>query len=241
MLTIICPSIRPQYWIRLYNSVQQSCSDFELVFVGPVAETSLLREKKVKYIKDYGSPARCFQIGLELAEGEYVTYTSDDCIARPGAIDKALELCQGMKDIVTMRYSESPGFSGPPHCDAYYKAGYHEALRVPGVDPNWDIPIIFLMRTDYCHHLGGIDCRFFHINMNCHDLCFRAQRDGAKCHLSPEVVWDADYIHRGNEDPIINAFLTNDKPLFDKVYSEDRPIKINLHNWRDAERVWRKS
>jgi hypothetical protein len=195
----------------------------------------------VKYLKDFGCPSRALQAASLIAEGEYLTYVSDDCIGRPGSLKRTLD--NMTTDVVSLQYSESPGFRGQPHPIEYYNAWHHKDLQCKWVNKDWKIPIIFLMKTSLFYDYGGLDCRFEHINMNLHDMAFRMQNNGITVGVSDEVVWDADYVHRNESDPVINAFVNNDKPLFDSIWDEEewnRPDKIDLNNWKDSPAVWKR-
>ena len=220
-ISIIVPGIRNELWPRLIDSIYQSYPNFnqegEIIFVGPKPIDNSLLIKNIKYILDYGCPSRALQIGSMVAEGEYITYTSDDCLARRNSLYETLSNINA--DIVSLQYSESPGFSGGPHPLEYYNAWHHADLRCLNVDKSWKIPIIFLMKTDLFYEYGGLDCRFEHINMNLHDLAFRMQNDGKTVQVSSQCVWDADYVHRDWSDPVLAAFKENDKPLFDSIWN----------------------
>ena len=75
----------------------------------------------------------------------------------------------------------------------------------------------------YFRKLGGFDCRWEHLNMNTHDLAFRAQRDGSKFHFSPNLVLTCDWNpNEGDHIPVQAAYHANDAPLFQQVYREDQ-------------------
>jgi hypothetical protein len=242
-LSIIVPGIRYMLWDKLYETIFQSCTkyDFEVIFVGPFMDgnSSLWNIMNVKYIRDFGCPSRALQIGSVFAEGEYLTYTSDDCISRKNSLDKVLDNINS--DIVSLQYSESPNFSGNQHPLEYYNAWHHRDLQCKNVDKDWKIPIIFLMKTSLYYEYGGLDCRFEHINMNLHDMAFRMQMDNKVVEVSEDCVWDANYVHRQDTDPVIAAFKQNDKPLFDSIWDIDkfdRELKIDINNWKQASEIW---
>ena len=102
-----------------------------------------------------------------------------------------------------------------------------------------------MINTNYYRQLGGLDCRYEHINMNVHDLGFRAQRNGSVVYYSPKIimrcVWDPN--RNAQNSPIIAAFVYNDRPLFQYDYcSPDvvnvRSICIDYDNWRGNHSVW---
>lgn len=247
-ITIVTPGIRTENWIKLYDDVVKSCDrhSFEMIFVGPhKLPQELQYVENIKYIKDLGTTSRCFQMGLVLAEGRFTTWACDDTLVCPGAISNAIDLLLSVnpdKDMIGLRYSEGPGHSAPPHPDDYYKAWYHPDLHADKVDKQWDIPCIILMNTQYYYQLGGLDCAFESLNMNVHDLGFRAQMNGSKSYLSKDLVFRADFeIGRteGNS-PVIAAFHQHDRPLFHDIYSADknREISIDINNWKLSPSVW---
>ncbi len=101
-----------------------------------------------------------------------------------------------------------------------------------------------LLSTEYYKELGGIDCNFWHTNMNLHDFAFRAQLNGSKIFLSPTLVMNCDWEpNRTPENsPVIAAFYENDRPLFHKIWAVpgERAIKIDPNDWRNTSPVWDK-
>ena len=79
-ISIILPGIRKENWINLYNSIKTSTTrDFELIIVGPYEPDEwLLNQSNIIFVKDFGNPVRCQNIGIELASKKYITWASDD-------------------------------------------------------------------------------------------------------------------------------------------------------------------
>ena len=71
-LSIIIPTIRIESWEPLIESIADSCwrNSHEIIFVGPSYNNYIDKFKNIKYARDFGSPNRCQQIGMTLAEGE---------------------------------------------------------------------------------------------------------------------------------------------------------------------------
>ena len=86
-VSIILPGYRDWEWKKVYESCKDSLNgvSFELIIVGP-ENNSGLSESNVRFIKDFGAPGRCFQIGASLASGKYLTWICDDGVALPGAL-----------------------------------------------------------------------------------------------------------------------------------------------------------
>jgi hypothetical protein len=251
LLTVILPSIRPETWPTIMQQIRQSCHphNFEVIAIGPNHPLvgTLQRDLAFRYIQDFGSPSRSVQIASTLANGKYVAWIPDDCIVEPYVFGKCIDLMETKteKDGMTLLYSEGIGFAGEQHNDpSYWVARTHAGLRFPQVKVEWKIAPCFMHNLNYFRKLGGLDCRFEHVNMNAHDFAFRLQRDGGVIYSSPERVMRLNWIPWGqtNKSPIQIAYEENDEPLFRQIFSsdEERPIVIDYDNWRLAEPFWKR-
>lgn len=252
-LSILVPAIDPSVWVKLYDLVSKSCTKypFEMIFTGPaIPNKDIELYKNIKFVRDFGCVSRAVQIASYLAEGELVTYTTEDAEPRVDAYDEMIAFYDNLNDdkaIINVRYTESENFSmrGSDFYPEYWHAVHHDALRQPGVSENWWLATYFMMNTKYYRQLGGIDCGYEHINMNSHDLVFRAQRFGSTVLNSPKTVMDVNYIPRPGTVPILAAFHENDLPRFKEAYSDAykvtlMPFNIDLENWRNADTFWRR-
>lgn len=255
-LSVVIPGIRVKNWKSIYDQLKLSCKKFsyEIIFSSPYELPDELKDKQnIKHILDYGSPSRCLQHSTTVSEAEMVAIMSDDCIIFENSIDSAIEELKNSNDpyknIVALRYTEGANFIANPNDFSfkYWIAKTHTDLRLEGIQDNWKLCIMFLMNTDRFKELGGIDCRFEHFNMNLHDLAFRAQRDGSDIIISKNFITAQDWNPNVNIDnnPTVQAYHFNDKPLFYSIYStkeaaEKREIKINYDNWKSTEEVWKR-
>ena len=246
-VTIIVPGIRTKNWPALYRETQKACKkfSFELIFSGPFPlPLPLQKEENIKYIQNYGSPTRSLHLATLIAEGKFFTWVVDDSRVHPDSIDKALELLfnhKPEKDLVCMRYSEGELHWGLEQPESYWTAGFHDDLRLPGVNPSWLSSGFLLLGLSRYRELGGFDLAFEHINMNIHDFAFRAQKGGSMVYLSPMQIMSIDWdsTRSGKNCPVLEAFLEHDRPLFHKLYQDDsRPAVIDLENWRLSSPVW---
>ena len=248
-VSLIIPSIRPEHWSSLVSDMNLSCQayDYEIIFVGPYPLPSeLVHAKGVKYIKDFGCPSRCVQIGSLISEGEYIAWASDDCRICVNSFDEAIEVLDRDEDLWTgmnMRYSEGANYEGTQHEDpTYWIARTHTDLRLPGVKEGFRIAPIAMYRTKTYYQFGGLDCSMEHVNFNTHDLAFRIQARGGKIIDSPSRVFQFDWQpEKKDYQPILMAFIQNDRPLFGAIYSNENAAKereINLDNWRKQSRIW---
>ena len=247
-LSIIVPGIRNENWVTLYEQSKNACKShsYEMIFSGPSPlPWQLQGMTNVKYIKELGTPTRALHLATLIAEGKFFTWVADDGWMYEDGIDRALDLLLSVditKDIITMRYSEGVDHAGNELPKEYWTAKHHGIwFQSVGVDQNWNICCDMMLSAEYYKHLGGLDCRFEHINWNIHDLAFRAQRDGSMIHLSPTMIMNCDWKPGLTEkdSPAIAAHVENDYPLFQELYKDNsRPICIDIENWRDSPIIW---
>ena len=168
---------------------------------------------------------------------------SDDGLFTPNSIERCIDLHNTLphKDVVGIRYTEGRNYGGVPMHPDYWLAHHHPPLRV--VPPHYKIFIVGMFKLAYFRELGGWDCRFEHLNMNCHDLAFRVQRDGGIIHLSPDIVCDHDWNpNEGDHIAVQEAYDQNDLGLFQQLHSTDQTqrIHIDYNNWKESPKVWKR-
>ena len=111
------PAHRSTLWENMYKSIAASVSPYtwELILVGPnYPSVELMQKGNFKFIKDFGSPARCAQIATSLAEGRLMMWGSDDGIFMENSIKECIELHNQSNDhdVIILRYSEGENHSG---------------------------------------------------------------------------------------------------------------------------------
>lgn len=248
-LSIIMPGIRKEHWHKIWAQTQEACRRYscELIIVSPYfLPPELQGDVRVKFIRDFGTPTRCFHLGTMMAEGRFLTWFSDDAWIYPNSLDESLDLLMSKnpeKDLVGMRYSEGENHSGQCPPDNYWITGTHADLRQPGIDPNYRVCGVLMLDSEYYQYMGGLDCKFHHINFNVHDFAIRAQNNGSKLYMSPNLIMNCDFESQRTPDnsPVIAAYFENDLPLFKKIYSNNsRPIRIDPDNWKESDPIWKK-
>ena len=259
-LSIILPGIRTANWLSFYDSIVKSFSDsFEVIIVSPYGLPKELEQyDNIKIIKDLGSPSRCQQIGLVHCEGEFVTWGADDGVFHDGMLDEALSLWEkeatSDKDIVTCKYFEGDrDQDGKLHStgetvlskNSYYRINNAAGLRTSFVPDKYWILNIGIVKTSYVKELGGWDTRFEATAVSHTDFAVRTQRNGSKYFMLEKPI--AAFGHMpgisGDHAPIHYAHLTNDEPLFRRIYESSgclERIKIDLNNWRLSPTIWKR-
>lgn len=247
-ISLIVPGIRVNNWERLFETAINSINpyDFEMIFVGPYDLPENLKNKEnIKFFKDFGHPARCLMIGSTLAEGKYITWTSDDGFFLPNALAQCIELAENKNelknDCIAIKYAEGTNFTGKCPPDSYFTAWYHGDLKLEGIPKHYKTAPVGFYNLEYFRELGGLDCSFEHANFNCLDLSFRVQNNGGQVYLSPSLVSNHDWSWIGNDaGPIQQAYFENDKQKMTEMWSQDQSkrLKINYWNWKDVDSKW---
>lgn len=243
-ISVVIPGIRPNNWPKIYEDLQSTFTDykFELICIGPNLPSDYFSDKlNFRFVRDFGHPSRCMQLGATLSSGEYICWIPDDIILEVGALQESLQFLRTRpkEDGMTLKYSEGTDFTGDQDSDDKYWIGFtHKGtLDTLGIPPYWKIAPLFMYNRDTYFEFGGLDCRFEHVNFNTHDLAFRMQACGSIIHLSPSKILSADWTPN---DPIISsAFHEHDLPLIKEIYSKDGANKkLNKNNWDSESPYW---
>lgn len=249
-ISIILPSISPNKWVNLFEMIKKSVGDytFEVLASGPsFPPIELQKEINFRYIREFSSPSRSFMAAANLAIGKYIMWFPDDSIITEGAIKQCLDILEekGKKNAIISLYSEGPNFSGTQHLESerwYWTAYNHADQKLRWINKDWKIAPLFIYNLEEFKELGGLDCSFYHINMNAHSLAFRFQSEGGSFHFSPTRVSATDW-HPwvGSEGEVIRiAYETNDLPKYKKMWDSETPPTLDwkFDNWKEASVYW---
>ena len=254
-LSIILPSIREHNLIKLYDSILESTKrSFELIIIGPFELPIFLQRKEnVKYIKDFGSPVRCSNIGAMHCEGKYVKCFADDAVYLKDSIDNNLNELEKMpfneKNVVTQGYFEGiDGTKKDLQPESYYKMNNIPALmRSPYLDPNWWLFNTVFMHRTFFEELGAWDCRFETTFPAHTDLAVRAQNLGAIVQRTKYQISDTNWMFErtGDHGPIHDGQTTHDEQLFSSIYRNPtwkltRQMRLDIMNWKDSSSIWKR-
>ena len=245
-LSILVPGIRINNWKRLYDSIVDAFSGkFELIFVGPYDIPAELQNiQNVKYIKDWGSPMRCQQIGLIKSRGQHIFWAADDAVFVKNSIDNAFNLLKNRDyhEIVIGKYTESENPREWMLTRDYYIIGNHHIVT-KYIPSHWYLFMVGLVNREYAVDLGGWDCRFEATAMGHIDFGIRAQRDGANCILG-DVMLKCGHMpaDTGDHGPIHYRQTEHDEPLFNSIYTSESALSrtvIDKNSWENCPSVWK--
>lgn len=249
-LSILLPSIRPQNLDAFYNSILSSTKrDFELIVVSPYALPLSLQDKKnVKFIRDFGSPTRCTNLGFLVSEGKLVTDCTDDAIYLPNALDESIDLFYQMspdpKNVVIHMYYESQNRTNEAlQGDNYYKINGSRCSQSPYIPNNWYIFNSFIMNREFFEEMGGLDCEYQATAMAHIDQAVRCQKEGAIVKVYNKAITSCDH-NQPDHGAIEIAQIGFDEPLYQKKYRNPawimNEMKLDINNWKNADAIWDK-
>jgi len=243
-LSILMPAIRSERWFDLCRSVVQSTKrKFELILVSPYKlPEKLEKAANIKYIKDFGSPNRCFNIALSLAEGKYCTWGADDGLYQPGVLDKAIDILESEKDekvVVSMATIEAARHYSEEFC----YINKHPEICSPHIPDNYRLLAVGMFETDYFRKLGGVNCMFETHAIGHLDLSIRAQNDGAKIIFLKDILLRLSHMigTSGDHAPMHYAQIDHDEVLYRKLYRDKnyKPIScLDIMDWKKSPKIW---
>jgi len=94
-VSIILPSIRPQFLETFYASVETACQNhsFELVIPTPFDVTDeIKRRSNVKIVKTHSTPTVAKQMAIQLCNAEFLYNCTDDGFLLEHVIDDAISM-----------------------------------------------------------------------------------------------------------------------------------------------------
>ena len=243
-LSIICPGIRTENWETLYKSIEKATTEtWELVFIGPYDLPENLKSKSnITFIKDFGTPTRCKQIGLIHSKGKFINWAADDGVFLEDSIDGAFKLMQP-DTIVMQKYyegSQAPIFEG----DDYYKLNFHDCTKAQYIPDDYWILNGGLIPRDIATELGGWDAELFEVwPMALADFAVRVQKFGINLIMQKEVAFSCTHEPgtTGSHAPIHYAQILHDQHIFTQLYNSTESIdriKIDIDNWKRSPERW---
>jgi hypothetical protein len=265
MLSIIIPSIRVEKWANVISSIEKGCKkyDYEIIFVGPYYNSIIESYQNIKYIRDFGSPNRCQQIGLIMAENKYVTWGSDDCLYEENVIDQCLdELINKDLLYLTTGYMEGGSTAVSNYSvQSCYRSGKH-------VDPKWVIFNVAFVRRDILDEFN-FDTQFEVTCIGHTDLACRVQKkypgrgvlliaNIMQCEHMPGISGDHKPVHdaqtfsdeallfaKYDKDPEYShektdTWVEDDKEVGKIIHLREIEKVVSWDHWKSSDKIWKR-
>lgn len=240
-LSIVVPAFRVERWQKFYDSIEDSFhGEWELILIGPYEPT--FKKINMKWIKDWGYPTRCQQIGLLEAKGDYVTFSWDDAIYGHGALDNTWNIIEenkfNPKIAVISKFIEGETKMDWALTDDFSLITTHNDAKMPCIPSNYKVQNTGMTSRKEIMDIGGFDCRFQTMAFSVLDLGIRLQANGVKMIIQQGVVlqctWDIGLEHK----PVMDSFKIHDKPLYMHKYHESINIMVDVDNWKNTPTKW---
>lgn len=143
-------AVRPEFWRRVVEALDQNESDYEIVFRGNVPPAPDQECPQIRWTYDDSSATECWELASRECSGELVSLLVDDYEYSPGCLDECWERWNaGGRDpmhVVSPRYvldGEDRTSPGMP-VGGFYERGFYRSLggadrRFAGVAADVDI------------------------------------------------------------------------------------------------------
>lgn len=252
-LSILLSGIRVPNWLKLYTSISKSYTkpDWELIIVSPYELPVELKDKdNIQWFQDWGSPCRCQQIALTYAQGEWITWASDDGTFIENSLNIGFDLLSGdqwrwdYKTIIIGKYREGDGDTSGMVRDEYYLLNNHLGSVCKYLPPDTPLLNVGLVSRKLLLEVGGWDSiKFEVLPIAYNDLAVRLKNYGCKFILQQEVMFECSHEPgmTGTHGPIHCAQVFRDEPMFKLIYnrpgSKER-IEIDINNWQKSPERW---
>lgn len=254
-LSVICPGIRPQNWLRLYESIDASFKfSWEIIFISPYSLPEELKDKlNITYIRSWRSPIACQQEGLTKVKGVFVTWAADDGYFLPNALTTAYEKLMTTNTesnetsfmewlgittsgiafdhnilIMGKYYEGNNDGDMPMQSNEYYDLNMHDATRGKWIPKPCYMLNVGLVPTVLLNEVGGWDAENFEVcPMAYNDLAIRLQRKGVKFIIQDEMMFTCSHLpgHEGDHGPIHDGQILKDQPKFKNIYGTELCLK----------------
>lgn len=236
-VSLFASAARPILWKSLFNSLEGTTANFEVVFSGPnLPEEShpQLRFFQTGNIK----PAQCYEIARRHCTGEVVVWIADDCEFPNNVIGRAYEYWKSQNNeklILSIQTRES-GYNNPK--GSLFNMNEHRFFSWVPESPL--MAPLGMMNRKWLDELGGIDQRHVAGQYENSIIC-RAYQFGGKIEIFGGEDCYIEIDHLGKSISIKES--TNEKDFlqrpFATAYQKDREILENSWTTFDEKDVFK--
>lgn len=167
MVSIVLPVHNGEQFLEdsIKSVINQTYTNWELIIVNDCStdnSESIITQyqstdSRIRYVKNETNLKlpRSLNVGFELAKGEYLTWTSDDNLFRPHALETMVGYLEAHPD-VAMVYADCNSIDETGATIGYFEAGSSDELLYRNV-----VGACFLYRSKVKQELGGYDPSLF--------------------------------------------------------------------------------
>jgi hypothetical protein len=155
-ISICFPTIRPHLWDKMYQSLLLNSIEWEIICGGPGNWENAIPGPHFKFIETYVKPAQVYEICFRNAQGELLSWGTDDSYFDPGTLDNIYNMYQA-EHYEQMVIAIRPFEDGIEITSHTFKGGATPPMAPFGV-----------VNTKKFHELGGYDKQF---------ICGQAEND----------------------------------------------------------------
>lgn len=210
-ISFVASSIRPEYWKDMYNSLLDNTLSWEMIMVGPNHGDS--PGPNFTHIHSNVKPAQCYEIGFRHAKGELLSWTADDAIYSPKAVDVTYNFWKQLDEKTVVAFRTIEDGRDITNIHHFIGRGTHSPKMAP----------FGVMKLSLFRELGGYD-RNFVCGQSENDVVMRVWELGGRVEVSPaSVIVSHEKAHsRGT------VFRTNfyriDRQVLESAWMEDGRI-----------------
>lgn len=176
LISIISSAIRTEYWLKLYSSLTDNDTPFEIIFTGDRRPNFPL-PNNFKFIYTTVKPVQCVEIAFREAQGEFILNLPDDItLLSNKVLDKLLQEYKTLSDksILSCVYCL-------PNRDSTEMHRFEERDSSSPV-----MPVGGFLNRKLWNEIGGIDRRFIGLYWDL-DMAMRLYEMGGNVVLSSNV------------------------------------------------------
>lgn len=179
-ISLFMSAARPKWWRRMYNSLEGTKCDWEIVAVGPEEPICKLPEN-FRYYKCDFKPAQCYAAASHFCQGKLIGWTADDASYDSETLDLVLEAYKSSRNGDRTIFAQRPIENGIDIYQSHYF--FWNCKDTPIMAP------LGFMNREAFHKLGGYDRNFVSGQAE-NDIVMRILQIGGRVELlKKSLMW----------------------------------------------------
>lgn len=194
-ISLFASAARPQWWTRLYKSLQGNKCEWEIVFVGP-NEPKFKLPINFRYYQCDFKPTQCYQAAALRCVGDLIGWIADDACYDMSSLDKVWLSYTWSRNTPQLNNDNRIIFTQSTIENDKDVSKEHHFFRHDNSTPTM-APMAF-MKRDWFNKLGGYDRNFISGQAE-NDIVMRAFQDNGVIRSVPKskVYLNHEEVHGG--------------------------------------------